>query len=95
MACSPKLGLLSENTDQIDEWKFLVADSFDDDLFLDLLHRIQKEAPRNWKAPRIYFQPINGAMEIDRESLAHCFQLLKQYPECHLSVQMHKLLGLR
>lgn len=82
---SPKLGVLDDMITRADEIKLLVDQDFD-------LERL----PRNVRYhPLVYVQPINGELMLDHENLDHCYRILRMFPKWRLSVQLHKLLGLR
>lgn len=47
------------------------------------------------KGKDVFLQPRNKKNEPDRLTLAHALELVKQYPQLRLSVQLHKFLGER
>lgn len=79
---SPKHGYKQTMIDRADEIKLLVDKYFDDT-----------------KAPTgkglVYIQPINGEMYIDKYNVDMCVELLKKHPQWRLSMQLHKILGVR
>lgn len=92
VACSPKRGFLIENVKEIDEFKLLVESSTQLETLEKWLNTTLKEMRY---ASLIFLQPINGLSDIDSNSLQRCLDFLKVHPEWRLSVQMHKLLGVR
>jgi len=60
------------------------------------LHWFTLDEARFWARKKIVFlQPRNGKLDIDKDKLALCQQLVDQYPELRLSVQLHKVLRVR
>jgi len=45
--------------------------------------------------PNVFIQPRNFKNTIDKTNLHLCLDIVRQYPQLHLSVQMHKFLGER
>lgn len=54
------------------------------------------EHARYWARRKVVFlQPRNGKFEVEQNNLRLCEELVRQYPELRLSVQMHKILRVR
>jgi 7-carboxy-7-deazaguanine synthase len=47
------------------------------------------------KAPHKYISPAFAGLDVDPQALAWCIQLVKAHPDWTLSVQQHKLWGIR
>jgi 7-carboxy-7-deazaguanine synthase len=95
ITCSPKKGYLSSVTCHVSEFKFVVSYGTPD--FIDrvvpqivaLTEGCQPNTP-------VYLQPINSIGAVDYASLAFVQQvLLHKGRDWRLSVQLHKLLGIR
>jgi organic radical activating enzyme len=85
---SPKGGFLPENIDIADEVKVLVDDSFDENLFLTLFVDAIAD-------DKVWIQPINDEYNLRNENVKRCLDLQKKYPNLKLSIQLHKILGVR
>ena len=100
VTCSPKGYFLPENIGLPDEFKFLVGEGttaeaieswmrdslqFEDDPYCDLPH----------SCPFIYLQPINDLHSIDQENVQRCLEIQRKHPNWLLSVQLHKVIGVR
>lgn len=85
MTVSPKFGVLTEMIDQANEIKLLVDKDFP----------IEKVPGAVFKHPLVYVQPINEELKISAENLRLCYKLLGQQPQWRLSIQLHKVLGVR
>jgi 7-carboxy-7-deazaguanine synthase len=86
VACSPKKGFVPENREWIQEWKFLVDRDFSEEVALEIIG--------NSTAP-VYLQPVNGFETLCHKHLDQCMEVLRHHPQWRLSVQLHKLLGVR
>ena len=84
LTVSPKKGCTPGMIRQADEVKLLVDSNFDP---------LKLPSIPDWQ--RVFIQPINGMMAIDRHNLQKCLDLLKTYPHWRLSTQLHKLIGVR
>jgi 7-carboxy-7-deazaguanine synthase len=82
---SPKVGALTSTIETADEIKLLVDEHFDPTTLPDVI----------LKHPDVYIQPINDEKHLNQHNVKLCLELLKQHPEWHLSIQLHKILGLR
>lgn len=59
-------------------------------------HWFTLDEARFWARKKVVFlQPRNGKLDIDKDKLALCQQLVDQHPELRLSVQLHKVLRVR
>ena len=83
---SPKLGCTLEMLDVADELKVLVGDKFDEALF------VQKFAGRFHKT---WIQPIGEEHSLIPENIKRCVLLQEKYPDLKISIQCHKILGVR
>lgn len=85
VSMSPKLAYLNSMVRRADEIKLLVGDDFDIGL-----------VPVSIRAhPLVYVQPINDEMMVRKDNFDRCMGVLRIMPSWHMSVQTHKLLGLR
>lgn len=82
---SPKAGYLAEALEWADEIKILVGGSFNEKEFERFLP---------W-AHKLWVQPVNPLNAISAENAKRCVQLCEKYPGVRLSIQLHKVLGLR
>lgn len=90
VTCSPKHGFLRDNVPAVDEFKFVI-DTLGDEIALQEwieLHGIPERIP-------IFVQPVNLISEIDKPKLDLVLAMLERNPRWRLSVQLHKLLGVR
>lgn len=91
---SPKPGWQSEMIDLADEIKVIVPG-------LGINPPTGTRWPdindaRFWARKKIvYLQPRNGKFDVEMNNLRLCEQLVQQYPELRLSVQLHKILRAR
>jgi organic radical activating enzyme len=51
-----------------------------------------EDALRWAKTKRVFLQPRNTKFDVDRMNLTYILDLLREYPQLHLSVQLHKVL---
>jgi organic radical activating enzyme len=86
ITCSPKNGFLPVNRMVVDEWKFVVGPDF--------VESIVEETVGESKAP-VYIQPVNYIQSINEENFGVCRRLQERHPGWRLSLQAHKLFGLR
>ena len=82
---SPKLGCLDEMIHRADEIKLLVDDEF----------HLEEVPAAILTHKNVYVQPINQISMVNRKHIQRCMELISLYPSWKLSVQLHKLLGLR
>lgn len=85
VAVSPKSGCLREMLDRANEIKILIGPSFDEEKFVVRYNNYLK---------KIFFQPINDLDTVDKVNYEHCVRLALKYG-ARVSVQLHKLLGVR
>lgn len=102
ITCSPKIGFLKENVDKISEFKFLVRDASDEEMIIKFLeyNEIKDSAGID-----IWLQPIDenildGGLDLPaaKETAAQrqfAVECVLRHPTWRLSVQVHKVLGLR
>ena len=85
ISVSPKKDVLDEMIHTADEIKLLVDEGFDlATVPLAILNH-----------HHVYLQPINGEFTLDENNLKRCMDILRIRPAWYMSVQTHKLLGLR
>lgn len=98
VACSPKLGFLGENVGTPDEYKFLIEATTPldavDKWLMEHLHW-EEESLDDPVHPFIYLQPINGLSTLDMKSIQRCREIQERHHSWPLSVQLHKVLGVR
>lgn len=85
ISVSPKVGVLNEMIESADEIKLLVDASFEIESVPDVI----------LNHPLVYIQPINDELMVSRPNFDLCMKILREHPDWHLSIQQHKLLGLR
>jgi 7-carboxy-7-deazaguanine synthase len=88
---SPKRGWLVNRDEavNIDEFKFLV----DGELDVEELERAICLVDQTGE--RIWLQPINEEHTVNQTNVQRCLELIKKYPAVRLSIQLHKILGVR
>ena len=95
VTCSPKVGFLKQNVGVPDEYKFLIGP----DTHLEVLEGWMEDVFGRFLAgrgdPQVYLQPVNHLHSIDSRSVQRCYEFLSKHPEWSLSIQMHKVLGVR
>lgn len=91
ITCSPKEGFLTENVAMIDQVKFLVKDE------LDIFKVEQFIAEHKMWLQQIYLQPIQSFLdsETDRVARDACVRGCLANPAWAVSLQVHKVLGVR
>jgi 7-carboxy-7-deazaguanine synthase len=88
IAVSPKKDYLDSALIDCDELKILVGASFNEESFL-------KQFQSYIKSGKVYIQPINDEHTLDMVNVRKCIQLQLKYPYLNLSIQMHKVVGVR
>lgn len=85
---SPKPGYLEAMIDDADEVKVIVPGLGSGDGWPGLAEAL------TWarKGKTVFLQPRNGKMDIDQSNLMFVQDILRDYPELRLSVQLHKIL---
>lgn len=83
---SPKIGVLKKMMHRANEVKLLVDENFKAEL--NVLTGV------GWNT-LVYVQPVNKEHSVDSGNLLRCFELLKEKPLWRLSIQLHKVLGVR
>lgn len=91
VACSPKVGYIPEMVHKADEVRIMA----DKNLTIESVRLLILHC--NYKYQDIYFSPlcIGETTEPDRESLAVCMDFVSLFPKTKVSIQMHKVLGVR
>lgn len=98
VTCSPKAGFLCCNARFVDEFKFLVSRDTQLEDIEEFLRRECEWEEEELKQPtgtQVFLQPVNGLSSLDQGSLNNIYRMLKKRPNWQLSVQLHKVLGLR
>lgn len=85
ITCAPKLNAQAVMIVRADELKILVDENFDE----------RSLTPEMFNHRNVYLCPVNEVSSVDMLNVGRCLELLKQYPNWKLSVQLHKFLGLR
>lgn len=85
---SPKKGFLDAyaSLNIANEFKLLVDEHFNWDNVPDSIKR---------KTAKISFSPINDEHNINQENVQRCLELQRQHPSARVTMQMHKLWGVR
>jgi 7-carboxy-7-deazaguanine synthase len=89
ITCSPKKGFLPTNHGWIDEWKFLVGPGFSEEKLIQSLNKLPDPSQP------VYLQPVNPVTRISQTNVCLCRMLQEIHPEWRLSIQVHKVFGLR
>jgi 7-carboxy-7-deazaguanine synthase len=85
---SPKQGYIRDVLWEASEIKVLVGDRFDESAFV-------AEFSDFMSTGKVWLQPINFETQINPINLQRCVELQHKYPLLRLSVQLHKVLGVR
>jgi 7-carboxy-7-deazaguanine synthase len=85
MTVAPKFEFNPEMVTNANEIKILVDDAFN----IGNVH--ESILSHN----NVFLSPINAETSIDWNNLHHCMSLLREHPTWRLSVQLHKMLGVR
>mgnify|MGYP003589986614 CR=1 FL=1 len=83
IVCSPKGDFTYSKT--VNEYKFIINR-------FSSLDKVMEGLDSGYK---IYIQPENGMETINGINLRYCLGLLEDFPNLKLSVQLHKLIGVR
>lgn len=99
ITCSPKQGFLQENALFVDEWKFVITPPGPEHSLdtwsaqkAEVIHKFVSAG--NGAAP-VYLQPANFEHSISDLSLVAVKRLLQEDPRWRLSLQLHKIIGVR
>ena len=94
VTCSPKKGFLPVNRSRISEYKFVIDPSSQP--LADILKQIQEltNGPQH-KDQLFYIQAINGVNELNTEANQGLLMLQEMNPNLRISIQTHKILGVR
>lgn len=87
---SPKFPFIDEYLDYIDEVRLLVDENFD---WNNVPESIRNNAADEFIL--VYISPVNTCNSIDMKNAEKCVQLVKDHPYLKISLQIHKLLGVR
>ncbi len=91
IAVSPKFGAKDTVLADSNEIKLLVDKGFS----LYYADQVVRWARSKGTDPYIWLQPINAESTLDMENALRCLELLKARPDWRLSIQLHKILGVR
>lgn len=81
---SPKLHYLPTMLQRANEIKLLVGDGFDDNI----------EIPSK-NDPIVFLSPINGISTINSVNMQRCLEIQKKHPSWRITMQLHKVMGVR
>jgi 7-carboxy-7-deazaguanine synthase len=90
---SPKPGWIQHWIDRADEIKVIVGGLGADRR--DQWPTLQQALKWADEGKLVYLQPVNKKNEPDRLTLSHALELIDEYPQLRLSVQLHKYIGVR
>lgn len=82
---SPKEGAYADMLERADELKLLVDETFEWDALPEQVRT----------HPLVWLQPINDEHALIPQNVERCLKLQREHPECRLSLQMHKVIGVR
>lgn len=82
---SPKMGWVPAMLLRANEIKLLVDNDFK-------LQEIPSPLPRS---AVVFLSPVNGVKDLNWTNIQHCLDIQKQYPHFRLTMQLHKILGVR
>ena len=86
---SPKQGYLPENLKRAGQVKILVGDAFDEEKFLkEFLDLMSSDT-------YVFVQPVGDLRGSIQTNVNRCMELCRKYPRLRLSLQLHKILGVR
>lgn len=89
LVVSPKYPLIKEYAEITDEFRVVVDEAFTWDSLPDFL----KNADDN--IINLYISPVNGLNTITDANVQKCVEIAKEHPSVKISLQIHKLLGVR
>jgi organic radical activating enzyme len=91
VTCSPKFGYNPDYVGDADEVRIMVDDKLTDEALAELMLCVHPQYQH------VYFSPlcVNDVSTPDSLSLQRCLELVHQYPNTKISIQMHKVLGVR
>ena len=93
VVCSPKIGYNSLNSPYVDEWKFMVGVYHPVEYWYDAIsYFLDRE---DLDDPAVLIQPINYLTTVNSEDLELALKLVNSTKNWRLSIQLHKVLGLR
>lgn len=87
LVASPKKDYRIDVLNEADEIKVLVGSDFDEQQFESRFYGPYGE--------KLSLLPINDENTLNMDNVNRCMQLLQRYPKCSISLQIHKLLGVR
>lgn len=86
LCVSPKYNYLESMLERADEIKVLVGYEFDEEKFLSNFGK---------HLDKVFLQPVNELNTLDPLTVKKVVSLQKKYPQCGISVQLHKILQMR
>lgn len=85
---SPKLNCTDEMIDYADEIKLLVDENFNEEFMTELVKKKSFECI-------VWLSPINGISELNEENKRKCLEIQERHPTWRITLQQHKILGVR
>lgn len=95
LTVSPKLGCKNKMLQLADELKFLVDENFSIYYAETMAEIANGERPNPATAAEIWLSPVNNEKEINYKNVERTLNIIKLRPEWKLSMQMHKVIGVR
>lgn len=92
---SPKRGYLpSEIRENANEIKLLVDENFTDEVLKQFMTSVFPEGAKDF-SPTVWLQPINNEYNINYANVKLCLAMMDRYRTLRLSLQQHKVIGVR
>lgn len=85
---SPKQGYIKENLNLADEIKLLIGFGYNEEKLIE-------EFGSFIELGKVCISPVNGEHDLDRANMKRCLALQVKYPDLRLSLQSHKIWGVR
>lgn len=89
LVVSPKFPLIPEYKDIADEFRLVVDQDFTWESLPDFLRDAEAFLPT------MYISPVNGLKSLTESNMQKCVEIAKAHPLVKVSLQIHKLLGVR
>ena len=87
LTVSPKHGYRMDVVYLADEVKVLVSQDFNEARF--------KVFATQMDEGKVWLQPVNEENQLNHDNIRKCLELQAKYPKCRLSLQLHKIIGVR
>ena len=91
ISCSPKKNFLDKSIREAREIKFLVDEHFD----YEIAAKLERTIDWVWGDVKFYLQPVNHVNKLNMKNVQRCIDIQREQPSWRLSLQMHKILGVR